>query len=642
MVQVTNNFSVFAGRHVVTFGGNFEYFSFFNSFNLFRHGLFQLPYFLDFEGDQIPNGSTFFSVDQFLDVTDPGLPLCGSDDGMGGVLQLADAGTTCRVDLNGMVTPESAVFKGERINVGPFAFYVQDEFLVSPRLNLTFGLRVDLPFYNNDLTANPFSTGLTARDENDEIEVVDQASLATTKALLSPRFGFNWSENEGRSVQVRGGTGIFTGRVPFVWVGNVISNPGANPNLPAEGELTVPEAEEEGLDIFNDDSTPTQSFDLNVMDEDFTFPQVWTTNLALDVDLGAGFLGTLEAIYSSDINGVFLRNADLVEPERTLTTTGGRPFFGEIVLDDQGREVYATGSAELNPDGGAGIYVIDNTDEGYSFTFTSQLRKSFGENVNTSVAYAYTEAENLFNTTEIASVLFSSNPVQGDPNQPRLGNAQFGQPHRFVGTATVRIPWSDLFTTQLGVFATVAKGNQYLYAGGNRYSFVYSGDVNGDGFGGNDLLYVPRDANDINLVAFTDASGNVVSEAQQWSALDAFIEQDNYLSTQRGQITERNGAINPWYMTVDLRILQDIGVMVAGVPNRIQLSFDLLNVANFLNSDWGVRQIANPAATAPLTLVGFEGGEPQFNFTGPDETFIDDPSEFSRWRAQFGVRYIFN
>ncbi|MEL7170779.1 MAG: hypothetical protein AAGN64_15655 [Bacteroidota bacterium] len=264
-------------------------------------------------------------------------------------------------------------------------------------------------------------------------------------------------------------------------------------------------------------------------------------------------------------------------------------------------------------------------------------------NVNTSIAYAYTEAENIFNTTEIASVLFSSNPVQGDPNQPGLSFSQAGQPHRFVGTATVRLPWSDLFTTQLGVFATVAKGNQYLYAGGNRYSFVYSGDVNGDGFAGNDLLYVPRDANDINLVDIVDGNGNVVaSAADQWNRLNAFIEQDDYLSTQRGQITERNGAINPWYMNVDLRILQDIGVMVAGVPNRIQLSFDLLNVANFLNSDWGVRKIANPAATAPLTLVGFEGGEPEFNFTGPDETFIDDPSEFSRWRAQFGVRYIFN
>ncbi|MEL6772995.1 MAG: carboxypeptidase regulatory-like domain-containing protein, partial [Bacteroidota bacterium] len=621
VVQVTNNFSVFAGRHILTFGGNFEYFSFFNSFNLFRHGLFQLPYFLDFEGDQIPNGSTFFSVDQFLDVTDPNLPLCGSDDGMGGVFQLADAGTTCRVDLNGMVTPESQVFKGERINVGQAAFYVQDEFLVSPRLNLTFGLRVDMPFYNNDLTANPFSTGLTALDENDQDEVVDQASLPGTKVLFSPRFGFNWSETEDRSVQVRGGTGIFTGRVPFVWVGNVISNPGANPNLPSEGEFTVPEAEDEGLDILNDDSTPTQSFDLNAMDEDFTFPQVWTTNLALDVDLGAGFLGTLEAIYSKDINGVFLRNADLRTPLRNLPSVGGRPYFGA-----------QEGGAELNPDGGAGIYVIDNTDEGYSFSFTTQLRKSFGDNVNTSIAYAYTEAENIFNTTEIASVLFSSNPVQGDPNQPGLSFSQAGQPHRFVGTATVRFPWSDLFTTQLGVFATVAKGNQYLYAGGNRYSFVYSGDVNGDGFAGNDLLYVPRDANDINLVDIVDGNGNVVaSAADQWNRLNAFIEQDDYLSTQRGQITERNGAINPWYMNVDLRILQDIGVMVAGVPNRIQLSFDLLNVANFLNSDWGVRKIANPAATAPLTLVGFEGGEPEFNFTGPDETFIDDPSEFSRW-----------
>ncbi|MEM8560123.1 MAG: TonB-dependent receptor, partial [Bacteroidota bacterium] len=593
--QFTNNFTVFAGRHVLTAGANFEYFKFFNSFNLFRYGFF-------------PAVSSFESVDAFLDATDPDSPNF--------------------VDFRSFVTPESIPFKGEDIEVGQAAFYLQDEFLVSPRLTLTFGLRADLPIYFTEPVANPYSTGLTALDEFDQPETVDQAELPGAKLLLSPRFGFNWDESGERKIQVRGGTGVFTGRVPFVWVGNVISNPGANPNLfPIIDLDEVPEDQQTG-----DNAILQTTFDLNAMDPDFVFPQVWTTNLALDYDLGAGFLGTLEAIYSKDINAITMRNSDLVEPVRTLSTVGDRPYFGA-----------QEGGAELNPDFGAGIYVIDNTDEGYSFNFTAQLRKAFGQNVNTSVAYAYTEAENVFNTTEIASVLFSSNPVQGDPNRPRASFAQFGQPHRFVGTATVRLPWSDLFATQIGMFATVARGNQYIYAGGNRYSFVYSGDVNGDGFGGNDLLYVPRNASDIRLADVLDANGNVVdSAADQWARLNAFIEQDDYLSEQRGRITERNGAINPWYSNIDLRILQDVGFLIGGVPNRLQLSLDILNVANFLNSDWGVRQIANPAATAPLSLVGFEGGEPVFNFTGPDETFIDDPTEFSRWRAQFGVRYIFN
>ena len=177
----------------------------------------------------------------------------------------------------------------------------------------------------------------------------------------------------------------------------------------------------------------------------------------------------------------------------------------------------------------------------------------------------------------------------------------------------------------------MAEGNQFLVSGGNRYSFVYSGDVNGDGASGNDLIYIPRSASEINLVDPSD-----------WAALDAFIAQDDYLSEHRGQIAERFGAVNPWYSNIDLRILQDIGFLVGRSASKLQLSLDVLNVANLLNSDWGVRQVANPAATSPLTLVEFnEDGEPVFDFTGPATTYVDDPSEFSRWRAQVGLRYTF-
>lgn len=623
VVQVTNNLTTIVGQHVLTGGANFEYFSFFNSFNLFRHGLFQLPYFLDFEGDQVPNGSTFFGVDQFLDVTDPALPLCGSAPG----LLLADAGTTCRVDLNAMVTPDNLAFKGETIDVGQIGAYVQDEWLASPQLSLTFGLRVDVPFYVTEPVANPFSTGLTALDEEDRPETVDQADLPDPTPLFSPRFGFNYALTEDRTTQFRGGTGIFTGRVPFVWVGNAISNPGANPNLPTAQPY---ESIDESLRT-SDEATLQQSFDLNAMSEDFRYPQVWTTNLAVDQLLPGEAVLTLEGIFGKDLNSVYVRNADLRAPVRTLESVGGRPYFGA-----------QEGGAELNPDGGAGIYVIDNSSEGYNLSLTAQLRKSFGNVLDLTGAYAYTRAENLFSTTEIASVLWSSNPVEGDPNTPQLSYAEFGQPHRFVGTALFRQEWSRAAATNVGVFATVAKGNQFLYGGGNRYSFTYSGDVNGDGAGGNDLVYIPTSADDINLVDFVRADGTTVSAADQYAALDAFIEQDRYLRENRGQIAERFGAINPWYSNVDLRVLQDLSFLVGRRVNTLQLSLDVQNVANLLNSDWGVRKVANPAATSPLTLVGFEDGEPQFNFTGPAETYVDDPSEFSRWRAQVGLRYRFN
>ncbi|HTL06157.1 MAG TPA: carboxypeptidase regulatory-like domain-containing protein [Gemmatimonadales bacterium] len=582
--QITNNFSLFRGKHTLTFGANFEQFKFFNSFNLFRDGLFQLPY--DFP--PFLHGSTFPSVQAFMDATDPNNPN--------------------QLDFHSFVG--TGPYKGENISVGQFSLYAQDELPVSSRFNLTVGARVDLPMYFTDPVDNAYVRGLTALDENRNPEVVDQSKLPGTKALFSPRVGFNWNAAGARRTQIRGGTGIFTGRVPFVWVGNVISNPGANPNLYPTGPVRTT----------HPNTTLAQSFYINAMDPDFKFPQSWTTDLAIDQQLPGGALGTLEVIYGKDLNSVFMRNANLKAPVRTLPD--GRPYFG------------GTGNNELNNLGGGEIDVIDNKNQGHSFNVTAQLRKEFGTALNTSLGYSFTDAKNNLKSTEIASVLWENQPVQGDPNNPELSWSEFGQRHRIVGTATWGHAWSSRFKTSVGVFLEIAQGNRFSGAGGNRYSFIYAGDVNGDGQGGNDLIYIPTGPSDIILVATPSAT-----VAQQSAALEAFIEQDSYLRSHRGQIAERFGEINPWYNNVDLRVLQDLSF--GHGRHNFQLSVDVLNLGHLISSSWGVRKVANPAATSPLQLVDFNGaGAPRFNFVGPAKTFIDDPSLFSRWRAQIGLRYF--
>jgi len=465
---------------------------------------------------------------------------------------------------------------------------------------------------------NPYSRGLTALDENREPETVDQSKLPDATVMWSPRVGFNWNVDGTGKTIVRGGTGVFTGRVPFVWIGNVISNPGANPNLyPAAPEIPTKYG-----------STLAQSFDLNAVVDNFKFPQVWTTSFGVDRQLFWNMTGTLDIMYGKDLNSVFMRNADLPPPVRTLPD--GRPYFSD-----------ANGGHELNPDFGAGIYVLDNTDEGYSFNITAQLRKAFGTSTNVGLGYSHTQARNNLKSTEIASVLWQSQPIQGDPNNPELSYSEFGQRHRIIGDASYTKIWSSNAKTQIGMFLEVAEGNRFAGAGGNRYSYIYSGDVNGDGQGGNDLIYIPRDASDIILVPCV-ISCVTNSVAEQSAALEAFISQDAYLSSHRGQISQRFGAVNPWYNTLDLRLLQDFSVG-GGQKHTMQLSFDLMNVGNLLNSDWGVRKVALASATSPLRLVGFNGaGAPTFNFTGPATTFIDDPDVLSRWRAQVGLRYFFN
>jgi hypothetical protein len=456
---------------------------------------------------------------------------------------------------------------------------------------------------------------LPALDENDNPEVIDQSKLPGAKPLWSPRVGFNWDVSGNQQTRLRGGTGIFTGRVPFVWVGNVISNPGANPNLfPAAGAPEIPTRY---------GSTLAQSFDLNAMDPDFKWPQVWVTNLAVERRLPWQLMGTLEAMYGNDMNAVFMRNADVRTPVRTLSD--GRPYFGGV------------NNFELTPDFGAGIYVIDNTSEGYNANLTAQLQKDWGSGASAMAAYSFTKARSKLRSTEIASVLWQSQPVQGDPNNPELGYSEFGQRHRIIGAATYTLNWSERISTKVGLFLEVAEGNRFGGAGGNRYSFTYAGDVNGDGQGGNDMIYIPTSQTDIRLEAYTPTGGSTITAAQQWTALDGFISQDAYLSEHRGEIAERFGAVNPWYSNVDMRLLQDIRIQGS---HGLQINVDILNVANLISSDWGVRKVASPAATSPLRLVRFDpDGEPVFNFTGPASTYVDDPTIFSRWQIQVGAKY---
>jgi hypothetical protein len=401
----------------------------------------------------------------------------------------------------------------------------------------------------------------------------------------------------------------------------VISNPGTNPNLPGFGHATADT-------VFTaDDAILQQSGDgIAAMDPDFKWPQTWVSDIAIDQQLGNGFLGTLEFIYGNDIKNVFVRNADLVAPVRTLPD--GRPYYGGF------------GNTELNPDG-TGIYVLDNVSDGYNFNATAQLRKAFDFGLAATVGYSFTQAKNNLRSSEIASVLWSSQPVQGNPNKPELSYSEFGQRHRIVGGATFVKAWSPSLRTSIGLFVEVAEGNRFAGAGGNRYSFIYSGDVNGDGQGGNDLIYIPTDQSEIVFADCPTGCGSNVTPQQQWDAFNAFIEQDKYLRSHRGEIAERAGAVNPWYNNVDLRILQDFSFGNI-TRHTFQLSLDVLNVGNLISSDWGVRKVASSAATSPLRLTGFDpSGAPVLNFTGPAETFIDDPSLFSRWRAQLGLRYFF-
>src|SRR5256886_16619987 len=222
------------------------------------------------------------------------------------------------------------------------------------RLNLTYGLRVDFPMYFTTPVDNAFCRSLTALDQNRQPVTIDQSKLAGATPLFAPRVGFNWNAVGDRRTQLRGGTGIFTGRVPFVWIGNVISNPGADTLLYPKGPLRPSGSPQ-------DSSTLAQSFDVNAVAPNFKWPQVWTTDLAIDHQLPGGLLGTLEVIYGKDIHAIVMRNAALRPPLGTLPAPDGRPFFGGCAFTGTGECPTGSGPLgySLNAAGGAGIYVLD-------------------------------------------------------------------------------------------------------------------------------------------------------------------------------------------------------------------------------------------------------------------------------------------
>ncbi|WP_210514623.1 TonB-dependent receptor [Hymenobacter terricola] len=574
ILQLTDNLSYFAGKHIFTAGVNYERFNFVNGFNLQRYGYQRLE-LSDFFADTRP-GTASSPNPNFLDLNGQAAA--------------------------GALTPVKQV----DVSVAQLGLYVQDEYQASQALKLTLGVRADIPIYNTTVAPNAQVAAATFLNSDGQPVKVDVSELPKSTPLFSPRLGFNYtSQGDGAKTQVRGGTGIFTGRIPFVWISNQASNAS-----------------------FGDFYT----FQINSTGRDFKFPQVWRSNLAVDHELPGGIVGTIEAIYSKDRNAVVHRNYNLVTPTQHLAGADNRL-------------IYPAAGPRLNsftgPNGqftflDAGVIALENTNQGYQYSLTGQLRKEFASGFYASAAYTYAQAKDITsNPGEIAGDAFQRLPVVGNPNQPKLSYSDFGLRHRIIAAAGRRFAYAnDKLGTTLGLVFEAGQGN--------RFSYTYAGDLNRDGVDGNDLIFIPSSQSQINLVPYTTAAGQTVSAATQWQQLDTYINQDKYLSAHRGEYSERNGAISPWYTQLDAKLMQDFAVATSsGKKNTLQVSFDILNLGNLLNRSWGNRQVVG---NNRLLETSYATGSdvPAFNFRGGNQTFFTDTNLASRWRAQVGVRYIFD
>lgn len=501
--------------------------------------------------------------------------------------------------------------------------YGQDEWRVTRGLKVTAGLRLDVARFKDSGANNPAAAAFVFRDEAGNPVSYSTSKLPDANILVSPRLGFNWDVTGDRKTQVRGGTGIFTGSPAYVWISNQLGQNGIltgfeqvnntktrpfNPNPDHYKPATVTGA-------------PAASYELNFTDPNYRFPQVWRSNVGVDHTLPHGIIGTVEYMYTSDVNGAYYINANLPASQATYSGVDQRPRW------TSNRIVSNITSA----------YVLKNQSVGWSSNISASLEKAFATGLYLKTAYNYGITRNTIDPGSIAGGTWTNNAMPADPNNPGVGYSANSPGHRFIVAASYK---KDLFgfgETALSFFGeNVTQGNT---------SYLFSGDANGDAASFNDLIYIPKNKGEMNFEQFT-SSGATFTVAQQQDAWDAFIRQDPYLSKHRGEYAQRGGAFLPRFFRADISITQDLSRAFRGKTNKVSARLDILNFTNMINSNWGVsdRFVTN----TPLIPRGADASgalKYRLRNIGPNlisKTFEKSIGLNDVYRMQISLRYNFN
>ena len=472
------------------------------------------------------------------------------------------------------------------------AGYAQDEWRPLRNLTITAGLRLDISSFGNSPTfPNPNADALTFRDETGTAVKYSSGDLPEAKNLWSPRFGFNWDVAGDQQTQVRGGTGVFTGPPLYVWISNQLGNTGV-----LQGSLL--EDNPTGRPFTTDISrykpvvtgAPASSYELDVTDNSFKFPQIWRTNIAVDRRLPGGITATGEFVYNKDVNGIYYINANLPAAQSAFAGIDNRPRWTgtSCSAPTSGPCVTRINNAVGNQVTGA--IVMKNQSVSHSWNASAMLSKSLYHGLTLKGAYSYGDARNTIDPQSTANSSFGLNPHKGDPNNPGLGRSQSAQGHRAFLNATYSRSYFGFGATTVSAFLEASPSLNGAGAGiSTTASYVFAGDMNGDGGSGNDLIYIPKNTSEMNFSAFT-AGGVTFTADQQAQAFESYIKQDAYLSKHRGDYAERGGIWNPLVKRMDMSITQDVFHNIAGKRNSGQFRMDFTNFGNLLNHNWGVSQ----------------------------------------------------
>jgi len=508
--------------------------------------------------------------------------------------------------------------------------YAQDVWQWKSNLSITYGLRFDVPVFGDTGFQNGVADAMTFMDEDGSPVQYSTAKLPDPKILWSPRVGFNWDVFNNRNTQVRGGTGIFTGKPAYVWISNQIGNTGVLTGFEdnrAPGNTRPFNPNTERYKPTSVTGAPASSFELALTDPDFKFPQVWRTSIGVDQRLPGGWVGTLEYLYSKDVNGVYYINANQTMPNATFAGADARPRW--------------IGSNRINSIVQNAV-VLKNQDVGSAWNISGSLERAYRAGLYIKGGYRYGVTWNTVDPGSIAFGSWNGNAHASNPNTPGVAYSSSSPGHRVFAAGSYTFEWLKALSTTVSLFW---EGNAT-----SNTSYTFSGDLNGDGGTGNDLIYIPRDQSEMNFQTFTQ-SGRTFTAAEQAAAWEAYIAQDAYLSQHRGEYAKRGAVFLPFFQRIDMGVSQDIFKNLWGSRHSAQFRVDIANFGNLLNSDWGVSQrLIN---TQPLIVPSSTQGGPadssgraQYRLRVVNNELMTKSLETSAslsdvWRVMFSIRYQF-
>ncbi len=595
IISLTDNFSWYLGNHTLTFGTHNELYRFTNLFIQDKYGTYYFDSPEDFEAGRIKQ------------------------------YRYAHADTS----VPGITENWEPTFWFMQLGL-----YAQDKWAVSDNFDLTYGVRVDMPVYIDKPTEN---TGFTTYANGKNWEVATN-KLPAPKPTFSPRVGFRYDiAGDGKYI-LRGGAGIFTGRVPFVWISNNFSNTGVQLktlNI-QRSSSAANEALLNAMTVIYDPkgqgtnealvSAGAGSQVINVVDKNFSMPQSARFDLGIDFDL-LGIDWTVEGIFTKTISDIAYTNM-AYDLDGTKTVGGtyaalsydNRPMFHRIT----------DGSPYAN------IYKLYSTNKGYGYNLMVQAAKSFGFGLDLNASYTYTQSKSVFNGgSSVAQSNFAYNYHHTNPNNPELGNSAYNIPHQIKASAFYHVSYGcehQQWTTTLGAV--------YVGTSGAAYSVYYNGDLNGDSSNGNDLIFIPTDAqvDAMTFKAGTGSNSQYTPDVQK-ANLKQWLGNTRYLKDHRGEYFDRYADNMPFEHHIDVHVGQKLGFRVGKHVHSFELTLDIINFTNLLNPAWGRSYgMGINAYSNPINYSG--NGQFQFLHGGDYEMF-NYADYLSRWRGQIGLKYTF-